>query len=77
VWVLNARAEPVEVLRASPGESITNLAFGGSEMKEIFCTNSTTGCVMRATMDVAGLTPHGPHNIAPIAAATSSPTRRE
>jgi gluconolactonase len=29
VWVLNHRAEPVQVLRGVPGSSTTNLAFGG------------------------------------------------
>ena len=63
VWVLNGRAEPVEVLRAGPGESVTNLAFGGTDLKEVFCTNSTTGCVMRARVDVAGIKPRSgtPH----------------
>ena len=55
VWVLNARAEPVEVLRGKPGASLTNLAFGGAGRSEIFVTDSTHGTVLRAQMTDAGL----------------------
>jgi gluconolactonase len=55
VWVLNERAEPVQVLRGEPGHSLTNLAFGGDDRKTLFVTDSTTGSVLRIRMDVAGL----------------------
>ncbi len=58
VWVLNGRAEPELVLRAGPGESITNLAFGGPQRSDVYCTNSTLGTVMRASLDVPGVVPH-------------------
>jgi gluconolactonase len=58
VWVLNGRAEPELVLRAGPGESITNLAFGGPQRQDLYCTNSTLGTVMRASLDVAGVALH-------------------
>jgi gluconolactonase len=55
VWVLNGRAEPVEVLRGPSGASITNLAFGGPERRTLFVTDSTHGQVLRAEMDAPGL----------------------
>jgi gluconolactonase len=55
VWVLNGRAEPVEVLRGPAGESTTNLAFGGADRQWLYCTNSTSGTVLRARMTVAGV----------------------
>lgn len=55
VWVLNTRAEPVEVLRGPAGASITNLAFGGPERRTLYVTDSTHGRVMTAEMDVPGL----------------------
>lgn len=58
VWVLNGRAEPVQVLRGVPGSSITNLAFGGADRRQLYVTDSTHGRVLRATMDVAGLALH-------------------
>ena len=53
-WVLNHRAEPVQVLRSLEGMSLTNLAFGGPERKTLFCTESVSGTVLMAPMDVAG-----------------------
>lgn len=60
VWLLNHRAEPVQVLRGAPGDSLTNLAFGGPDRKTLFVTNSTSGSVLRATMDIAGMPLHRP-----------------
>ena len=39
-WVLNARAEPVMVLKSCAGTSLTNLAFGGTDRKTLYCTES-------------------------------------
>ncbi|RYF27422.1 MAG: SMP-30/gluconolactonase/LRE family protein [Comamonadaceae bacterium] len=58
VWVLNARAEPVEVLRGVPGSSTTNLAFGGADRRTLYVTDSTHGHVLRVEMDVPGLPLH-------------------
>jgi gluconolactonase len=54
IWVLNHRAEPVQVLRTDTGTSLTNLAFGGAERKTLFCTESTSGSILSATMAHAG-----------------------
>jgi gluconolactonase len=54
VWVLNHRAEPVQVLKTDVGTSLTNLAFGGPERKTLFGTESTSGTVLCASMDHAG-----------------------
>lgn len=59
-WVLNHRAEPEVVLRSAAGSSLTNLAFGGSERKTLYCTESVTGTVLRAALDTAGLPIHRP-----------------
>ena len=58
VWVLNAQAQPDEVLRGPSGHSLTNLAFGGPERRTLFVTDSTQGAVLRAQMDVAGAVVH-------------------
>lgn len=55
VWVLNQRAEPVIVLRGPAGASTTNIAFGGLTRDVLYCTDSSHGHILRATMDVAGL----------------------
>lgn len=59
-WVLNHRAEPEIVLRSCAGMSLTNVAFGGPDRKTLYCTESVTGTVLRATLDQAGLPLHRP-----------------
>jgi gluconolactonase len=58
VWVLNHRAEPVEVLTNSAGTSLTNLCFGGDDMKTLYMTESVSGTVLKTRMKVAGPLPH-------------------
>lgn len=45
-------------LRGPAGESTTNIAFGGPDRKWVYCTNSTSGTILRAAMDVAGMPLH-------------------
>jgi gluconolactonase len=54
VWVLDRFAEPEIVLVGPRGASLTNLAFGGSDRRTLYCTDSTHGNVLVAQMDVAG-----------------------
>ena len=54
-WVLNSRAEPEVVLRTAAGASLTNVAFGGSDRKTLYCTESISGSISRAELEVAGL----------------------
>jgi gluconolactonase len=58
VWVLNHRAEPVVVLRSPEGMSLTNMAFGGPTRTTLYCTESTTGTILRAALDVPGMRLH-------------------
>lgn len=54
-WVLNHRGEPEVVLRSCAGASLTNVAFGGADRKTLYCTESVSGSVLRATMEEPGL----------------------
>ena len=54
-WVLNHRAEPVQVIRSLEGTSLTNLAFGGPQRRTLYCTESASGAILRVRMDSAGL----------------------
>jgi gluconolactonase len=58
VWVLNHRAEPEIVLRSCAGSSLTNVAFGGQDRTTLYCTESVTGSVLYAALDIAGLPIH-------------------
>lgn len=57
-WVLSPRAEPVVVLKSCAGTSLTNIAFGGADRQTLYCTESVTGTVLRATLDQPGLPLH-------------------
>lgn len=54
-WVLDAMAQPVEVLRSVAGTSLTNLAFGGAGRRTAYFTESATGTILRAEMGSPGL----------------------
>jgi len=56
-WVLNHRAEPEVILTSPAGASLTNLCFGGPDMKTLFMTESVSGTVLRTDMDIAGPLP--------------------
>jgi len=58
VWVLNHRAEPVQVLCGVKGSSTTNLAFGGAERKQLFVTDSTHGRILTIKLDAPGQSIH-------------------
>jgi gluconolactonase len=58
VWVLNQRAEPVQVLTGTSGHSLTNVAFGGVDGRTLYATDSTSGEILQAEMDVAGMPLH-------------------
>ena len=57
-WVLNHKAEPEIVLRSCAGASLTNVSFGGPERRTLYCTESISGSVLRAELDVPGLAAH-------------------
>jgi gluconolactonase len=54
VWVLNARAEPVVVLRGPAGASTTNVAFGGADRSTLYVTDSTHGNILSSKLDTPG-----------------------
>jgi gluconolactonase len=60
VWVLDRFAQPVQVLRSAAGTALTNIAFGGESRKTLYCTESETGTILRATLSVSGCKLHVP-----------------
>jgi gluconolactonase len=61
VWLLSAQAQPVEVLRAPLGHSITNIAFGTVNRRQLVVTDSTQGAVLCIEMEKAGAKVHAGH----------------
>lgn len=54
-WVLNPRAEPLEILRTIPGTSLTNVAFGGPHRRVAYFTDSTEGRILKAELAAPGV----------------------
>ncbi len=54
-WVFTKWGEPVYRLTSpTGGRSTTNIAFGGSDNRDVFITESDTGNILRARLDVPG-----------------------
>ena len=53
-WVLNSKAEPVEVLRSTRGASLTNVAYGGQGHRTAYFTESVSGSILCADMTEPG-----------------------
>jgi gluconolactonase len=56
IWRLSRFAEPILRIKSCAGISTTNLAFGGPERKSLFITESETGSILRAELEVPGQT---------------------
>jgi len=57
-WVLNSKAEPVEVLRSPRGASLTNIAYGGAGRRTAYFTESVSGSILCIDMTEAGCPIH-------------------
>lgn len=60
VWVLDHVADPVLVLVSTNGSLVTNIAYGGADNTTLYCTESSTGTILRAELDVPGCSLHAP-----------------
>lgn len=54
VWLFSRLGEPILRIRSCAGLSTTNVAFGGSDRKQLFITESDSGTILVADMPVAG-----------------------
>ena len=54
VWAFNAIGEPVTRIQSSAGHFTTNVAFGGPDRKTLYITESASGSILTAQLDVAG-----------------------
>lgn len=50
VWIHNALGQPVAVIRSPRGLGTTNCAFGGSDRRTLFITESDSGSILRAEL---------------------------
>jgi gluconolactonase len=54
VWVFNQYAEPLYRIKSCAGRTITNLAFGGHENKQLFMIDSSTGSILTKHLEHSG-----------------------
>ncbi len=55
VWVFDRHAVPLYRIRScTEGRTLTNLAFGGEDARQLFITDSSTGSILVADLEVAG-----------------------
>jgi gluconolactonase len=54
VWVFDALGEPVYRIRSCAEPHTTNVAFGGTDNKTLFITESGSGSILKAEMDIPG-----------------------
>lgn len=54
VWVFSRLGEPLYRIRSCRGLATTNVAFGGTDRKSLFITESETGTILVARLPVAG-----------------------
>jgi gluconolactonase len=57
VFVFARTGECVAIVKSCAGVTCTNIAFGGPDRRRLFITESETGSVMVADMDVPGDVP--------------------
>ncbi len=54
VWLFSPDGVPLLRILSCAGKSVTNIAYGGPDRRDLFILESSTGTVMRARLDVAG-----------------------
>lgn len=54
VWIFSRLGEPLYRVRSCQGLATTNVAYGGPDNKNLYITESETGCVLVARLPVAG-----------------------
>ncbi len=55
VWLFNKLGIPAARIHSCAGLGTTNVAFGGPDRRSLYITESETGTILKATLDVAGL----------------------
>jgi gluconolactonase len=54
VWLFSHLGEPIARIRSCTGLATTNVAYGGPDRKTLYITESETGTILAARMEIAG-----------------------
>jgi gluconolactonase len=60
VWLINPRGEPIFVWTSPKGNVVTNVAFGGVENRDLYCTESESGSILVMRAPHPGAKVHRP-----------------
>lgn len=55
VWVFDRRGDPMLRIESPVGDLVTNIAFGGADRRTLYITESHTGTILVAPVDVPGV----------------------
>lgn len=55
VWLFSKSGEPVARIQSREGHHTTNIAYGGPDRRDLYITESESGCILRARVEVPGL----------------------
>lgn len=75
VWVFSRRGEPLYRVNSCGSDLVTNIAFGGPDMKTLYITDSGNGQILAARLPVAGRLLHS--HAQPDAVITAAPVPNE
>ena len=56
VWLFSPRGEPLLRIEPPDGRFTSNLAYGGPDNRTLYITESSSGCILKAEMEVPGQT---------------------
>jgi gluconolactonase len=54
MWLFSKAGRPLTEVRSPTGVSVTNVAYGGPDRKTVYITESETGTILTATLEVPG-----------------------
>ena len=54
IWVFSPIGEPLYRINTSKGLAVTNCAFGGPDNHTLYITESSSGCILTATLPTSG-----------------------
>jgi gluconolactonase len=54
IWILSPIGEPLYRVRSPLGHLTTNMAYGGENHRQLYITESASGSILRADLDVPG-----------------------
>ena len=72
VWVFSRRGEPLYRINSCGSDLVTNIAFGGPDMKSLYMTDSGNGQILVAKVPVAGRPMHSHADAGAV--VTAAPT---